>query len=281
MNEVEPFYNGEGPARVGCLMSGSGTNVERILQMEQSLNYSGMGSPFHVVAIVADRECRAEQIGEEYGVHVEVKDVNQFYREDPYSSLEKSTLRTPEGRRIREEFTDELRELLNDFDLDIGVMGGFQTLVNIVEETDNYSPPPFINIHPGDLTYLENGKRILTGLHTEPIEKAIARGFDTVRSSVIEPQPYTEDGSDMDNGTILGLGPQLYIGDQSNPDPKEILGQLKEVSDLAITPTVLLSMASGNLGMKDDQAYARTQEGGEWRPATEAINMSTRHYFRE
>ena len=70
---------------------------------------------------------------------------------------------------------------------------------------------PCLNVHPGDLTVEDSGRRLLVGLHTIPIETAILRGFDHLRSSVIVAQTYTGAGGEMDSGPVLGVSPKVGI----------------------------------------------------------------------
>ncbi|MCK5844800.1 MAG: hypothetical protein KAG97_08845, partial [Victivallales bacterium] len=140
-------------------------------------------------------------------------DIRAFYRE---RGEERMSLATERGRKIRGEWTDTLRELLAPFRVDFGVLAGFVPLTNITSDF------PCLNVHPGDLTVTENGKRILVGLHTIPIEIAILKGLFSLRSSVIIAQTYTGAGGEMDTGPILGV---------SEPVPIDLMG--KTVAELA------------------------------------------------
>ena len=56
-----------------------------------------------------------------------------------------------------------------------------------------------------------DGQRLLVGLHTIPVERAIVEGLDYMRSSVILVEPYSGSGGEMDSGHILGLSPKVPI----------------------------------------------------------------------
>lgn len=70
---------------------------------------------------------------------------------------------------------------------------------------------PCLNIHPGDLIVTEDGKRLYTGLHEVPIEKAILNGEEYLRSSVIIAEPLSKENDNVDSGYILGISDEVKI----------------------------------------------------------------------
>jgi len=199
---VAPFIDVPGGRRprVAVFLSGSGTNAEKILQ-----GWRGRpDAPYTVAVLVTDapERSRARELGTTYGVPVVAEDIRAWYRTH---GLKRVSLATPEGRRLREEWTDRLRQRLAPFEIDFGVLAGFVPLTNLVGDF------PCLNVHPGDLTYLKDGRRYLVGLHTVPIERAILEGLDSLRSSVIQALPYTGSGEDMDSGPILGVSAPVPV----------------------------------------------------------------------
>jgi hypothetical protein len=95
--------------------------------------------------------------------------------------------------------------MLSPFQLDFGILAGFIPLTNITADF------PCLNVHPGDLTVEREGKRLLVGLHTLPIETAIVNELKELRSSVIIAQAYTGKGGEMDTGPILGISTPVQI----------------------------------------------------------------------
>lgn len=221
-------------ANVGLFMSGSGTNVVKVLEYEIML---GSDSPFHGSVVITDNpESNAEEIAKESGIECICLDIYKHYRD---SGLKKVSIKTVEGQRARREYTEELWKKIRPLSLDFAVFGGFEPLTNIT----NYLP--CLNVHPGDLTYLKDGERLLVGLHTVPIQRALDEGINYVRSSVILAMPYTGAGENMDDGAILALGPKLVYGEERNA--KKIQNRLKEVSDWKVLPITVEEVAKGNV----------------------------------
>jgi len=191
-------------------MSGGGSNAEKLLDFVRA----GRDCKWKPSVIVTDapEKSRARIIAANYGLPLIELDIAKFYRErgEPRVSLMTET-----GRKIREEWTGKLRELLKPFPVDFGILAGFVPLSNITSDF------PCLNVHPGDLTVEKNGRRILVGLHTVPIENAILEGFLEMRSSVIIAQAYTGAGGEMDSGPILGISSPVKI-DLRGKSPEEL-----------------------------------------------------------
>lgn len=195
------FKKSEEPARCALFMSGSGSNVERLLEWIERSPSELSWIPA-VIATDAPRTSRAAEIADKWSIPLVKHDIRAFYKE---RGEERMSLATERGREIRGEWTDTLRESLAPFRVDFGVLAGFVPLTNITSDF------PCLNVHPGDLTVTENGKRILVGLHTIPIETAILKRITSLRSSVIIAQTYTGAGGEMDTGPILGVSKPVAI----------------------------------------------------------------------
>ncbi len=193
-----PALKGAVP-RAAIFMSGSGSNAEKLLE-----RWRRESPPLEIVALVTDRpeSSRAMELGATYDVPVIRHDIRAFYFD---RGCRRITIATPEGRRIRQEWTDELRVRLASFDIDFGLFAGFVPLTNLTRHL------PCLNVHPGDLTWLKDGERHLVGLHTIPIERAILEGLGYLRTSVILAESYSGKGDDMDSGPILGISGKVII----------------------------------------------------------------------
>ena len=234
-------------ARIAQFMSSTGTNVMEILKQEKSM---GDSCPYKTVAIVTDdKRSNAEKIWWAYANYANFIefDIRDFMEEKGLGR--KLTLATSQHQEAREEYTEGLEQRIRPLDIDFIVFGGFEPLTNIAAKY------PCLNVHPGDLTYLKDGKPYLTGLHTVPIKRAIEEGIPFVRSSVIQAMPYTGKGEDMDNGPLLGLGPKLFYQDER--DPKKIQDALKVVSDWKILPAVVLAVAKGEIEVDYEKNKAK------------------------
>ncbi|MFW6414163.1 MAG: formyltransferase family protein, partial [Verrucomicrobiota bacterium] len=201
MRTIVPFLkkSKHHPPHAVIFLSGSGSNAEKILaeHCAESTNPS-----FHVVALFTDApaESRARGLAGKYEIPYLENDIREFYRTRGLTSL---SMASEEGRTAREEWTNEIRRQIAPYQPDFGILAGFARLTNITAEF------PCLNVHPGDLTYVKDNSRYLTGLHTIPIEKAILEGLDYLRSSVIIAQSYEDSGRGMDSGPILGISEKV------------------------------------------------------------------------
>ena len=260
-----PLFRPTGsPARVAAFMSGSGSNVTRLLELQQKLSAEGP-PPFEVVAIVTDNpdreECNARKIAEQFGCIPLVElDIKAFYRDRGHPRV---TIKTDLGYDIREEYSQALWELLSIFDPDIAALGGFEPLTNLVGKL------PAVNVHPGDLSVLADGQRYLVGLHTIPVRRAILAGRTELRSTTILATPYTKQ-LEMDEGPVLMVSRPLPIelpedvtveslaGPESKARLKQIAkehqNRLKEVGDWEVFPLTVQLMAEGRFAMDEAKA---------------------------
>lgn len=182
-------------------LSGNGSVTEKILS-----DFAEHKGDRHWIPklLVTDRPktSRARVIAEKFGLPLIEHGIAAFYRSHGSNHV---TVATPEGRRIRELWTASLLEKLQPYDLDFAVLAGFITLTNIAEVF------PCLNVHPGDLTYEKNGRRLLTGLHTVPVELAILEGLDHLRCSVILVRPFSGKADEVDSGHILGISEKMPL----------------------------------------------------------------------
>ncbi len=188
------------PPRAAIFLSGSGSNAVKLLE---ALRGPDAGK-WTAATLVTDRPLKsgARRIASEFGLPLVEHDIAEFYKA---RGEQRASIATEEGRKLREEWTNGLRAKLEPFKIDFGVLAGFVPLSNIVGDF------PCLNVHPGDLTIERGGSRLLVGLHTIPVERAILDGHHTLRSSVIVAQPYTGAGSEMDSGPLLGISTPVEI----------------------------------------------------------------------
>ncbi|MFA6931158.1 MAG: hypothetical protein WCT05_12600 [Lentisphaeria bacterium] len=185
-------------------LSGGGSNAEQILRRNQEVLSQGKEVPYDLRVLVTDAPdtSRARELGATYGIAVVEEDIRAFYRAN---GEERVSIRTLRAQELRDQWSDLLRQKLRPYAIDFAVFAGFVPLTNLTADF------PCLNVHPGDLTYLKDGRRYLVGLHQRPVELAILEGHQTLRSSVILALPYTGQGDDMDNGPILGISPEVTV----------------------------------------------------------------------
>ncbi len=262
MPTPKPLYEPRGePARVAAFMSGSGSNVTRLLELQRRLDAAG-GSPFRVVVIVTDcadtAHCKAREIAAAFGDLPLIElDIKQFYAERGHPKV---TVRTERGFEIREEYSDALWRRLEPLAPDFAALGGFESLTNL------WAKLPAINVHPGDLSVLVDGRRHLVGLHTIPIKRAILMGLNELRSTTILATPYTRK-LEMDEGPVLMISRPIRIElpegvtreDLRDPANKERLeaiakehqNRLKEKGDWEVFPLTVQYVAEGRFALDE------------------------------
>ncbi|MDT8391526.1 MAG: hypothetical protein RRC34_13570 [Lentisphaeria bacterium] len=289
MPNVIPFLDNSRDVKpsAAIFLSGGGSNAEKILE---ACSTAGEKAPFKVVVLVTDRpgSSRADEIGRSYGIPVVALDIRAFYRERGQSRV---SIATPEGRAVREAWTDELRSALREHAPDFGILAGFVPLTNITGDF------PCLNVHPGDLTYEKDGRRYLIGLHTMPVERAILDHLPAMRSSVIIAVPYTGGGDDMDSGPILGVsGPvpidlrgetvdSLRAIARERPAKRPVGGykdrleavaevnleRLKIGGDWEVFPKVVFDFARGLFGHADGGDDLFFRMSGKWMPVETVV----------
>ena len=254
-------------------MSGSGSNAEKVLDFQKKTSAKWLPA----VIITDDPErSRAAEIAKNYNLPLVALNIREFYRQH---GEDKISLVSENGRRVRELWTNALREKIASFDIDFGILAGFMPLSNITGDF------PCLNVHPGDLTVERNGQRIFVGLHAIPTELAIINNFKTIRSSVIIAQPYTGKGGEMDSGPILGISPELKLDLQGfthaelldiynkRPAKKPLGGwkdtlskiasanqeSLKENGDWIVFPQVVNDFASEKFAIEDGNLYFKKE----------------------
>lgn len=285
MNYRDPqeFFKKESnsAARTAIFLSGSGTNAVKILDLWKG---KGEDCSFLPVCIVTDHPetSRAEEISKNYGLPLVAAGIKSFYKS---KGLETVSLASEKGRQVRGEWTTDLVTKLAAFQLDFGIFAGFTSLTNI---TDYF---PCLNVHPGDLTVCDDrGIRILAGLHTLPILKAVVAGEDSLRSSVIIASAYQGEGAGMDEGLVAGISVSVEIDwlSKSREDwlqlyksrppvkPKDgwgdefqhllsvNLNRLKEAGDWVVFPKVVDDFAQGKFAYSGSSLFYKS--GTAWLP---------------
>jgi folate-dependent phosphoribosylglycinamide formyltransferase PurN len=245
--ETKPIFDPKTrglPMRVAAFMSGSGTNIIKLIQREKELRKETGSSPFHIVFIFSDRsdgKCRGEEIACENGIPYFSYDIRTFYR---LRGLKKS-IADPQGLSVRKEFDSQAARLIKAFDIHIIALGGYMSYITL---------DGCINVHPADLSIrTPDGMRKYVGDHA--VLDAIAAGETALRSSTL----FTDKG--VDTGPLLMVSQPLPV---QLPEPLEQLledrnkllkiaqehqERLKEIGDWKIFPSTIEMIARGLFGM--------------------------------
>lgn len=235
------------PMRVAAFMSGSGTNILKLLETQDLLRKKEGRSPFEVVFIFSDRSdgtCRGERIALENGIPYFSYDIRAFHA---LRNLKRSVA-TPEGLAARKEFDQVAATLIEAFEIDAIVLGGYMSYITLNR---------CVNVHPADLSILTpEGGRKYVGDHA--VLDAISAGESYLCSSTI----WTDEG--VDTGPLLMVSPPLKI---SLPAPIESLledrerllrvveqyqSALKEAGDWKILPRTVEMIARGRFSLDQD-----------------------------
>jgi len=231
-------------------MSGSGTNVRRIIEHQKKLELEKGKSPYEVVLIFTDNpESNAERIAKEYRIPFLLNDIKKFYGN-----------RSLKDMKVREEYDRKTLELIKPFKIDLIALAGYAWVLT-KPLVSNYL---IVNVHPADLSVKdENGKRKYIGLHHIPAMKAILAGEKFLHSST---HLVTEN---LDAGEILLISKPLEVKlpegvsleDLKKPENRELLekiaeehqNRLKEVGDWKIFPLTLQWIAEGRFEMDENR----------------------------
>ncbi|MCD6266115.1 MAG: formyl transferase [Deltaproteobacteria bacterium] len=242
----DPQAKGRG-MRIAAFMSGSGTNVIRLLEREKELEKETGGSPFHIIFIFSDRSdggSAGEKIALDKGIPYFSYDIRKFYS---LKGLKRTAL-TPATLSARREFDSVASRLIKAFDIDIIALAGYMSYLTLHR---------CVNVHPADLSILtSDGKRKYVGDYA--VGNAIANGETSLRSSTI----WIDAG--VDTGPILMVSNALKV---TLPSPlpellknrkafKKVVNEhqkrLKEIGDWTIFPQTVEMIARGRFSLDEN-----------------------------
>jgi folate-dependent phosphoribosylglycinamide formyltransferase PurN len=222
-------------------ISGEGTNLRKVIEHERSLSAAPGSSPYHVCAIFSDNaRSLAPEIGRDYNLPVIIRDIGSFYGAHGY---------TKRDMCLRPSFDAETIRVLEPFNTRFAVFAGYMSIAsNLLIKS--YTA---INVHPGDLTIMKDGKPRWTGGHA--VYDAIMAGEKTLRSTthIVEP--------DVDCGRVLMLSRQVRVSLPNDselrvPDQAKAIAArhqklLKETGDWEILPLTIEYIAKGRYSIDD------------------------------
>jgi folate-dependent phosphoribosylglycinamide formyltransferase PurN len=228
-------------------MSGSGTNIMKLIEREKKLKVTEGSSPFEVVFIFSDRsdgKCAGEQIALDNGLPYFSSDIRAFHR---LRSLKRSVL-TPEGMAARKEYDGIAQKLVQAFEVDVIALGGYMSYTTLNS---------CVNVHPADLSInSSDGRRAYVG--DNAVYDAILAGETSIRASTL----WTDEG--VDSGPLLMVSEPLEV---KLPEPLDSLKkstekflkivdehqeQLKEIGDWKIFPLSIEMIARGRFAFDED-----------------------------
>lgn len=230
--KLKKLHNSEelGQLKVAGFMSGSGSNLIKIIEHEMHLNKERGQSPFHFTVIFSDNyQSNASEIGARFGLPVFIYDLEGFCkrREVPTKDM-----------RARAEYETECMNTLNTYECDAAAYAGYMRKATRVFVNSFLG----INVHPADLTIIKDGKPKYRGDHV--VKDALIAGEEEIRSAT-----HIVTG-EVDCGPVLMVSAPLKI---TYPIAEEIIDEmagryqnaLKERGDWEIFPRTLEYIADG------------------------------------
>lgn len=240
----------EGPMRVAVGVSGSGTNLLKILEAQQEL---GALAPYEIVAVFADTKTGYKNANKHVTSVLGAESGIKIYDSRPSELLDSSapTLQDdPEGRRASYDMA--LVEQVQDREINFLALGGFMRLLS-----PNLTQRVFgINVHPGPLNVIDplTGQRKYTG--DDAVKDQILAGEDYLQSTV----NLLRSGADTGEVILMSnrvrvertIGDAQYSREQiaKNSEVLKIVSdfnqdRLKEKGDWVIFPMALEAIANG------------------------------------
>jgi folate-dependent phosphoribosylglycinamide formyltransferase PurN len=243
---LRPIHDPDsGTLRVVGLMSGSGSNLRKIIEHQEKLRQQEGRYLFSMVTIFSDNaSSQAVEIGKDYDLPVIVHDIGAFYRKRgaPRSDL-----------KLREQFDKLTVEMLSLFKAEVVAFGGYMSLATKVL-IDAFVG---VNVHPADLSVVQGGKRKWTGGHAVLDQIAAGEKFLAATTHLIEPA--------CDMGRIFmvskPLGVEIPAGlDPKNPEELKKISdrnqeRLKQNGDWIIFPRTIEEIARGHFQRDETGAF--------------------------
>jgi len=235
-----------GPMRMACFMSGSGTNVIKILE-RQSMR--GNGCPYRVMLIFTDvldpsnQKCRAQAISSTYHLQYEHNDILDFYR--------RQGQQTKKDLSLRPEFDQTTVGMLEKYNFDLIALCGYMSIVTR-PLTERYNDR-IVNVHPADLSVSERGRRKYAGL--DAVRDALLAGETKLYSTTHVVREKVDYGEILMRSAPIDVVLPDGITTQELRDPKnralvkqiaaEHQNRLKERGDWVIYPKTLEMIGEG------------------------------------
>ena len=239
------YTPGKGPMRIAAFMSGTGSNLRKILEMEKKMQNLGK-SVSEIVMIFSDTpNSNAGEIAAENGISYYSRDIREYYRSRGAGSSRKDM-------KIREEYDRETVKLLKRHKIDVVILCGYMSLVS-GEICDRYVT---LNVHPADLRILDaNGKRAFAGcIGAACIKKVVSGGYRETRAST---HVVTKD---VDNGPVLMVSDPIKLefkeGENLNEFARKHQQVLKEKGDWKIYPETVKRVGLGRFWIDEEKNFA-------------------------
>jgi folate-dependent phosphoribosylglycinamide formyltransferase PurN len=237
-----------GQMRVVGFMSGSGSNLRKLLEEEARLERERGKSPYRIVGVATDEpNSNALQIANEHGLEFYSHSLEGFYTREGCEDLR--------NLEVRAKYDEGHANFVRGSGATVTVFAGYMRIATSVLR-DAALP---INVHPGDLRVVDANGRVYTG--DRAVGKAIYKGATKLHAVT---HVLTEE---VDGGPILMVSNPLAVelpAEYSRERTEAALAfrrqvadahqdRLKRVGDWEVFPNTLTALADG--------AYARSEQG--------------------
>lgn len=246
---IQPIFDPKAkgrPMRVAAFMSGSGTNIRKLLELQKRLESEEGEAPFQVLFVFSDRSdgsCAGEDIALQHGLPYFSYDIRAFHR---MRSLRRTAL-TPEGLAARRTYDRVAGRLVDAFEIDVIALGGYMSYITL---------KGCVNVHPADLSILTaDGRRRYVGDHA--VRDCIVAGEKELRASTL----WTDEG--VDTGPLLMVSAPLPVAlplplNELMKDEQRFLKvtdehqeRLKQTGDWKIFPRTIEMIARGRFALDE------------------------------
>jgi len=243
----DPRKHPDRPMCVAGLMSGSGTNIRKIVEKEHDLKQRDGKSPYELVFLFSDvadsSKCKIREIAAEYKLPYEINDIWEFYKVRGHANKR--------DMNVRREYDTVTLNYLKEHKIDCVALGGYMSIVTSVI----FNAIPTINVHPADLSIMDakTGKRKFTG--DNAVRDAILAGASEIRASTHIATEAVDGGPLLliSKPVSIKLPPETSLDELKSDQKTELLksltdthqNELKKVGDWVIFPLSLIYIAKG------------------------------------
>jgi len=241
-----------GRMRLACFMSGSGTNLTKIIEYERKLRQKFGHSPFEVAVILTDNKgSKAPILAERFALPYICRDILDFYRERGHDTKRDLSLRT--------EYDTGTADSLEKHNAHAIALCGYMSILTY-PLLKRFGDRIF-NVHPADLSLRrENGTRKYIGVHA--VLDAILGGEKLLYSTTHIVREKVDHGEILMRSAPVpvSLPHGMTLQELSRPENRAKIeelaqchqDQLKEKGDWIIYPLTLKMVSEGRYGIDSD-----------------------------
>jgi folate-dependent phosphoribosylglycinamide formyltransferase PurN len=221
-----------GPMNVAGFMSGSGTNLVKLIEYEQRLKQERGESPYHVAVIFSDNpDSNAVKIGSRFAIPTFTYSLESFCAKNGVSIKDMGA---------RAEYEKRTRRVINQFGCGVVAYAGYMRKATEVFVNSFLG----VNVHPADLTIEgENGKPKYRGDHA--VRDAIMAGEKEIRSTTHLVSNEVDCGGILMVSAPVKINYPIVESELVNPLADLYQTKLKEKGDWVIFPKTLEYIADG------------------------------------